>query len=417
MKRIISATLAIILAALTLSSCGKGDNETTKAVDSSQTAQTVTVSEEESKKASATTVKGGQTTTAKSSSKTTTAAGTKSGTTASSKTTGATQAVKTTKKTTAKPTTKKQTTSKYEVSPSSVRTVIGTVTRAWKASQNGVSVEIHRVKYGGKITQDFHKANGDGAIDYDKKVTYQPYISVAVITAPPTRFKIATTKSMTGKNLGGTNEVALKAGAFVALNGEAGPYNNKSHYASTVRNGKVEFNYTKTCTKNVLLVYKDGRWEQGTIDSSNAASLISKGLVNTIKYHTQINKNGNYVENTWDGKNGNLYYHNRSVLGRISDNKFVFAVGEFMPLKNIATVLKAYGVKDSYLINGGNCSEMFLKGVGNTTGIAGKQLNNLNKINYLESEFFYQQGMLGLSGGYQKTGGPCYDDPDIFYFS
>lgn len=47
------------------------------------------------------------------------------------------------------------------------------------------------------------------------------------------------------------------------------------------------------------------------------------------------------------------------------------------------------------LLNGGNCSSMYVKGIGNTTGTKATQLKNLNKPCVIESEFSRQTACSG----------------------
>ena len=82
-----------------------------------------------------------------------------------------------------------------------------------------------------------------------------------------------------------------------------------------------------------------------------------------------------------------------------------------MPMNTIADLLLKYGAKNAVVINGGNCSYMYVKGIGNVTGTKATQLKNLNKVNVVETEFFANHGMLGLnSAGKPKLGGPCSDE-------
>ena len=84
-------------------------------------------------------------------------------------------------------------------------------------------------------------------------------------------------------------------------------------------------------------------------------------------------------------------------------------MGEFMPLDNMMKVLIAYGARNAFLLNGGNCSSMYVKGIGNTPGTKATQLKNLNKPCVIAND------MLGLnSAGKQKLGGPC-NELDIVY--
>ena len=126
---------------------------------------------------------------------------------------------------------------------------------------------------------------------------------------------------------------------------------------------------------------------------------------NTVRYHYVLIKDGKKINNN------ESYYHNRTVLAQISTNKYIFAVAEFMPLNTIADLLLKYGAKNAVVTNGGNCSYMYVRGIGNVTGTRATQLKNLNKVNVVETEFFANHGMLGLnSAGKPKLGAPCSDE-------
>lgn len=295
---------------------------------------------------------------------------------------------------------------KLEVSAASVKSVAGAkVLRAWKLNSNGVNIEIHRIAYGAQITQAFKKANADGAIDYDKTVTYQPIINVAIITCSPDHIGVASSQQLLGTNVGKVEDMGRKSGALIAINGEAGSTYKKG--APTIRSGSIVS--TDGSGQERLLIYKNGTWKVETLTNENCKSYISQGVYNSLRYQRQVITNGK-ATNEHD-----TYYHNRNVFAQISENKYILAVGEFMPLDNMMKVLIAYGARNAFLLNGGNCSSMYVKGIGNTTGTRATQLKNLNKPCVIESEFFAANGMLGLnSAGKQKLGGPC-NEIDIVY--
>lgn len=295
---------------------------------------------------------------------------------------------------------------KLEVSAASVKSVAGAkVLRAWKLNSNGVNIEIHRIAYGAQITQAFKKANADGAIDYDKTVTYQPVVNVAIITCSPDHIGVASSQQLLGTNVGKVEDMGRKSGALIAINGESGSTYKKG--APTIRNGSIVS--TDGQGQKRLLIYKNGTWKVETLTNENCKSYISQGVYNSLRYQRQVITNGK-ATNEHD-----TYYHNRNVFAQISENKYILAVGEFMPLDNMMKVLIAYGARNAFLLNGGNCSSMYVKGIGNTTGTRATQLKNLNKPCVIESEFFAANGMLGLnSAGKQKLGGPC-NELDIVY--
>lgn len=295
---------------------------------------------------------------------------------------------------------------KLEVSAASVKSVAGAkVLRAWKLNSNGVNIEIHRIAYGAQITQAFKKANADGAIDYDKTVTYQPVVNVAIITCSPDHIGVASSQQLLGTNVGKVEDMGRKSGALIAINGEDGSTYKRG--APTIRSGSVIS--TDGQGQKRLLIYKNGTWKVETLTNENCKSYISQGVYNSLRYQRQVITNGK-ATNEHD-----TYYHNRTVFAQISENKYIMAMGEFMPLDNMMKVLIAYGARNAFLLNGGNCSSMYVKGIGNTTGTRATQLKNLNKPCVIESEFFAANGMLGLnSAGKQKLGGPC-NELDIVY--
>ena len=295
---------------------------------------------------------------------------------------------------------------KLEVSAGSVKSIAGAkVLRAWKLNSNGVNIEIHRIAYGPQITQAFKKANADGAINYDKTVTYQPVVNIAIITCSPEHIGVASSQQLLGTNVSKVEDMGRKSGALIAINGEAGSTYKKG--APTIRNGSVVS--TDGSGQKRLLIYKNGTWKVETLTNENCKSYISQGVYNSLRYQRQVITNGK-ATNEHD-----TYYHNRTVFAQISENKYIMAVGEFMPLDNMMKVLIAYGARNAFLLNGGNCSSMYVKGIGNTTGTKANQLKNLNKPCVIESEFFAANGMLGLnSAGKQKLGGPC-NELDIVY--
>ena len=295
---------------------------------------------------------------------------------------------------------------KLEVSAASVKSVAGAkVLRAWKLNSNGVNIEIHRIAYGAQITQAFKKANADGAIDYDKTVTYQPVVNVAIITCSPDHIGVASSQQLLDTNVGKVEDMGRKSGALIAINGEAGSTYKRG--APTIRSGSIVS--TDGQGKERLLIYKNGTWKVETLTNENCKSYISQGVYNSLRYQRQVITNGK-ATNEHD-----TYYHNRTVFAQISENKYIMAMGEFMPLDNMMKALIAYGARNAFLLNGGNCSSMYVKGIGNTTGTRATQLKNLNKPCVIESEFFAANGMLGLnSAGKQKLGGPC-NEIDIVY--
>ncbi|HCT16271.1 MAG TPA: hypothetical protein DIW36_02510 [Ruminococcaceae bacterium] len=410
MKKFLSILLSVSLLVCVLCSCNSGNNNISASVTTEEKTSTDsgsgTVQKSESTDITAVSEK-----TTTDNSKAGTSSKSQSSPTAKPAVNGSKTDVKTTtaKKIT---TTKKKTASnssrsytKYEVSPSSVTRYAGTVQRAWKVSSNGVSAEIHRVAYGSKITQNFQKSSDPGMDVSSKTVTYQPVCNIALISCSPTTVKFGVSQQLIGANSGRVENISKAAGALIAINGEA------SAPHECIRNGSIYSASQSESGGRYVRMYRNGAWDYGVMNSRNQNQLVSDGVYNTVRYQYTLVENGKAVYNNESG-----YYHNRTVLAQISANKYILAIGEFMPMDSIADLLVKYGVKNAVVLNGGNCSFMYVRGIGNVTGTRATQLKNLNKVNVVETEFFADNGMLGLnSAGKPKLGGPCERDIDIVY--
>ena len=176
---------------------------------------------------------------------------------------------------------------KLEVSAGSIKSIAGAkVLRAWKLNSNGVNIEIHRIAYGPRITQAFKKANADGAIDYDKTVTYQPVVNIAIITCSPEHIGVASSQQLLGTNVGKVEDMGRKSGALIAINGEAGSTYKKG--APTIRSGSIVS--TDGSGQKRLLIYKNGTWKVETLTNENCKSYISQGVYNSLRYQAGHSK-------------------------------------------------------------------------------------------------------------------------------
>lgn len=414
-KRIICTLLSAVLACMALASCGGNENDTEKTTEVKATAvtseNTSTATEEstsavmrkttqiqQSYEMITGTFKANTVTAAKKNN----ASGNK--TTAKKNTSSATKKKTTTTQKKNKVAAPTPTTSKYEVSPSAINHYIGTVKKAWIINDMpGIKVQIGRVELNKNVTQHFDK-NINTQIVNPKTITYKPTCSVAVITCDnPERLK-----GSKGTSLTQTETIAKNVGANIALDGVA-TYETASE--AVVRNGDLYKQYTGTPggARQQLVMYRDGTWKfVDNFDNETARNEIAKGAYNSISFQHIAVQNGQIVAK----RGSNEVYRNRAYIGRISSNKYVFMTTEFMPVYDAAEVLKAYGVQDAVQTNGGNCALLYVKGIGNTTGATGGKIAPLNKVGYLETEWFAKNGMLASKRG----GGPCDHELDIFYF-
>lgn len=310
------------------------------------------------------------------------------------------------KKTSApKKTTAKTTRGRYESKPGAYVTKPSALnarqTRAWLVKDvSGLDIRISRLEYGSK-TQMFDSSVSSQIVN-PKKITYTPACTVAVIKCDsPTRLKISkgTEKNKTEKN-------AVNAGAVIAIDGTKKSYSTST--GAVIRSGSLYLEFTGSKAKKTnLVMYKNGRWEFMPLDNDAAKAAIKNGAYNSLSIQDITIKDGKIVSSYSDSP-----CRNRTFLGQINANKYVFMTCEFMPIQSAAEIMLSYGVKNAVQVCGGNCTYMYLKNAGNTTGSKGAGIKGLNKLGYLETEWMAVNGLL-KSG---KYGSPCKDEMDCIYF-
>lgn len=398
MKKFISIAITLSLLTALMTSCG-GKSST----ESAET--TTTVSEQTVELPEETTVQETTTVTPTVTSKETAAS-----------TTGSTSKSTSVRSTTAQlarqSTTKKSTTAaavastKYSVSPSSVPNPIGKILQAWKLGGNGVNITISRIEYGNKVTQYFSNQSlykkDSGQIVNPESVTFQPVCSIAVVEGSASSLKISRGNESSKTS---TESLANSVGALLAINGHTDSY--YTNQAAVIRNGSLYMQCQGEARGKRMVLYKDGTWKNMVLSNETARAEIAKGAYNSIKYQKVLIENGrvNTTEN-------DPFSRSYAYVGRISSNKFVLMTTEFMPSLDVISVLRAYGCTDAVRVQGGNCTQMFVRGIGNTTGSNGASIKGLNKVGKLETELFSEWGLLAP----KKGGGPCYSEIDIFYF-
>lgn len=332
---------------------------------------------------------------------------TKKTTTTTKKTTTTTKKTTTTTKkttTTTKKTTTKSYSCPYEVTPGTSVTLPSglkaTHKRAWYVKKTGLDIRISRLEYG-SVSQKFD-ASINKQIVNPKTIKYSPACTIAVITCDtPTRLNVSK-----GTTTQSTEANAKAAGAVIAIDGTKTSYYPEQ--SATIRSGSLYKSFTGSQARLPRLVmYKDGKWEIKALDNAAANAAIKNGAYNSLYIQDITIQNGEITYGFLD-----TVYRNRTYLGQISATKYVLLTTEFMPIKSAAEIMLKYGVKTAIQVCGGNCTYMYLQGVGNSTNSTGASIKGLNKLGYVETEWFAKNGLLEA----KKGGGPCTDELDCIYF-
>lgn len=308
----------------------------------------------------------------------------------------------------------------YEVDPVyyGFANPIGTIKKGWvlknpdgrNLSELGLDIRVSRVELNKTVTQNFNKSVSS-QIANPKTISYKPTCSVAIITckdSDPTHIKVTENYTMKAAP---TPEFAQSVSAIIAVNNQTttGGANYEENCAAVIRNGRLFKSYTGDGKNkhNRLIMYKNGDWKIGTLDSAEAKTALANGAYNSFYIQDITIRDGKITAHV--PQSG--IYRNRTFFGRISATKYVMMVSEYMPMMDAANVLLAYGCKDAVLLQGGNCTFMYVNKVGNTTGMTGASVRNLNKIGFLETEWMASKGLLAGNAG----GGPCAHELDVLY--
>ena len=164
-----------------------------------------------------------------------------------------------------------------------------------------------------------------------------------------------------------TSETAADNSAVLAVNGD---YYGANSTGYVIRNGVV---YRDTVRENSsngdLAIYKDGSFKIIYEDQISADQLVKDGVVNLMAFGPALVENGEIAV----GKNqevGQAMASNpRTAIGIIDENHYIIVVSdgrtsesEGLSLYQLAEVMKSYGAKTAYNLDGGGSSTLYFNG-------------------------------------------------------
>lgn len=164
-----------------------------------------------------------------------------------------------------------------------------------------------------------------------------------------------------------TSETAADNSAVLAVNGD---YYGANSTGYVIRNGVV---YRDTVRENSsngdLAIYKDGSFKIIYEDQISADQLVKDGVVNLMAFGPALVENGEIAV----GKNqevGQAMASNpRTAIGIIDENHYIIVVSDGrtseskgLSLYQMAEVMKSYGVKTAYNLDGGGSSTLYFNG-------------------------------------------------------
>ena len=194
-------------------------------------------------------------------------------------------------------------------------------------------------------------------------------VYVADVTVSSSEYlKTAFAQNSFGTNVTAkTSVTASDNNAILAVNGD---YYGANSSGYVIRNGVV---YRDTVRENSnngdLAIYKDGSFKIIYEDQISADQLVKDGVVNLLAFGPALVENGEIAV----GKNqevGQAMASNpRTAIGIIDENHYIIVVSdgrtsesEGLSLYQLAEVMKSYGAKTAYNLDGGGSSTLYFNG-------------------------------------------------------
>ena len=164
-----------------------------------------------------------------------------------------------------------------------------------------------------------------------------------------------------------TSVTAADNNAILAVNGD---YYGANSTGYVIRNGVV---YRDTVRENSsngdLAIYKDGSFKIIYEDQISAEQLVNDGVVNLLAFGPALVENGEIAVDTNTEVGQAMASNPRTAIGIIDENHYIIVVSdgrtsesEGLSLYQLAEVMKSYGAKTAYNLDGGGSSTLYFNG-------------------------------------------------------
>ena len=195
----------------------------------------------------------------------------------------------------------------------------------------------------------------------------QVYISDVTVSSSE-YLKTAFAQNTYGNNVTAkTSETAANNNAILAVNGD---YYGANTTGYVIRNGVVYRDTVREDSSNGdLAIYKDGSFKIIYEDQVSADQLVKDGVVNLLAFGPSLVENGEIVVDTNSEVGQSMSSNPRTAIGIIDENHYIIIVSdgrtsesEGLSLYQMAEIMKSYGVKTAYNLDGGGSSTLYFNG-------------------------------------------------------
>ena len=149
-----------------------------------------------------------------------------------------------------------------------------------------------------------------------------------------------------------------------------GDYYGANSTGYVIRNGVVYRDTVREDSSNGdLAIYKDGSFKIIYEDEISADQLVKGGVVNLLAFGPSLVENGEITVDTNSEVGQSMASNPRTAIGIIDENHYIIVVSdgrtsesEGLSLYQLAEVMKSYGVKTAYNLDGGGSSTLYFNG-------------------------------------------------------
>ena len=195
----------------------------------------------------------------------------------------------------------------------------------------------------------------------------QVYIADVTVTSSD-YLKTAFAQNAFGTNVTAkTSETAADNNAILAVNGD---YYGANSTGYVIRNGVVYRDTIREDSSNGdLAIYKDGSFKIIYENQISTDQLVKDGVVNLLAFGPALVENGEIAVGTNEEVGQAMASNPRTAIGIIDENHYIIVVSDGrtseskgLSLYQMAEVMKSYGVKTAYNLDGGGSSTLYFNG-------------------------------------------------------
>ena len=225
-------------------------------------------------------------------------------------------------------------------------------------------VEIQAAK-NAQVT-DTSYSDGNISVNLTKKTVNETQTYVTLSSAD--YLKTALAQNSYGSNVTAkTSVTAAENNAILAINGD---YYGANSSGYVIRNGVVYRDSARDNSSNGdLAIYKDGSFKIIYENQVSADQLVQDGVVNLLAFGPSLVEDGEISVGTNAEVGQAMASNPRTAIGIIDENHYIIVVSDGrtseskgLSLYQMAEVMKSYGVKTAYNLDGGGSSTLYFNG-------------------------------------------------------